>query len=404
MNHAGAPIDVFWIDTFKNDGTVVKQTSKPIRNGTETNINSYDGHDFVAKFVDEKPGVLEAYFTKGPSEEKVIISYDEEAKAMDAQQITKFNEIMDLVKEAEVICGSLKGEAFSDCISSKMLEEVQRLNDTTREIKKFRDIMAPQLYDYVCADDKVNFTEPIKTSSLTVDKQSYSIKEMVDTDMAKIFVVQNAISSRECQALETGSSATSTAGVITDAVGNSEVASTSRETDKAATYSFDDEFPDQDELWPLYNRLHSMVNKHAKHDIRPAGQEPFTFHTFLSGDDNLPRGCDGNCSHEYPTHQRGGRIATAIVFCKVPQRGGILMFPKSDVILQPTARSAVIFTYKHAELNVMDDGYTDYAMCPVNTGELKMGTLRMRQGVSDNSPWSTFVQPAVASSGSSSSD
>jgi len=80
------------------------------------------------------------------------------------------------------------------------------------------------------------------------------------------------------------------------------------------------------------------------------------------------------------------------------------MFPKSDVILQPTARSAVIFTYKHAELNVMDDGYTDYAMCPVNTGELKMGTLRMRQGVSDNSPWSTFVQPAVASSGSSSSD
>ena len=51
VNHAGAPIELWWIDTYKNDGTLIKQTSKPIRNSTDAVINSYDTHQFLIKFL-----------------------------------------------------------------------------------------------------------------------------------------------------------------------------------------------------------------------------------------------------------------------------------------------------------------------------------------------------------------
>ncbi len=51
VNHAGAPIELWWIDTYKNDGTLIKQTSKPIRNSTDAVINSYDTHQFLVKFL-----------------------------------------------------------------------------------------------------------------------------------------------------------------------------------------------------------------------------------------------------------------------------------------------------------------------------------------------------------------
>eukprot|EP01032_Pedospumella_encystans_P033825 gene33825-38226_t len=161
INHAGAPIEVYWIDTFSNDGTIVKQTAKPLRNSSDAHINSYDGHQFVAKFLNEVEGA-EAYFTKGPSEETVIVEYDTESNVMTARQITKFDEIMDLINEATKTCNNLEDSTFTDCIKSKVVEEAKRLTDTTNEIRRYRDLMSPRLNSYVCADDMANVSTALK--------------------------------------------------------------------------------------------------------------------------------------------------------------------------------------------------------------------------------------------------
>jgi hypothetical protein len=204
INHAGAPIQVFWIDTFSEQENLVPQTSKPLRNSSDANINSYNGHQFVAKFLDDIPGV-EAFFTKGPNEETVLITYDEETNVMTARQITKFDEIMDLINQSTETCGSLKDSAFAECIGDKVIEEVRRLQDTTNEIKRYRDLMLPRLYEYICSDNKPNFTEPLRTLPFEDRKERYDVKLMVETDRAKVWVVPNAISSRECELLQTHS-------------------------------------------------------------------------------------------------------------------------------------------------------------------------------------------------------
>ncbi len=65
INHSGAPIELFWIDSFTVRGkeTLIKQTSKPIRNNTDASINSYDTHEFMAKFLKPIPGA-QARFKK----------------------------------------------------------------------------------------------------------------------------------------------------------------------------------------------------------------------------------------------------------------------------------------------------------------------------------------------------
>jgi hypothetical protein len=40
VNHAGAPIELFWINTFEPHRPLVKQTTKAIRNNTDTVVSN----------------------------------------------------------------------------------------------------------------------------------------------------------------------------------------------------------------------------------------------------------------------------------------------------------------------------------------------------------------------------
>lgn len=252
INHAGAPIEVYWIDTFSNDGTIVKQTSKPLRNSSEAAINSYNGHQFVAKFLHEMEGV-EAYFTKGPSEETVLIEFDPETNEMSAKQITKFDEMMDLINEATRNCNDLNDTYFTDCIKLKVVEEANRLTDTTKELKRFRDLMSPRLNQYVCSDDKANVSEPLRTIPFDDRKDRASVDLMVDTDRAKVWVMRNAISAKECEVLTQQARPSVGAGrqaaVATSLDGSAEVVADVDNTSPRFTYNLSTVSPEQDPLW-----------------------------------------------------------------------------------------------------------------------------------------------------------
>ena len=234
-----------------------------MRNSSDANINSYDGHSFVARFLDDIPGV-EAFFTKGPSEETVLITYNESTSTMQAKQVTKFDEIMDLINLATVSCNELSGKAYADCIGEKVLDEVRRLNETTLEIKKYRDLMSPRLHEYVCADDMPNATEPLRSLTFEDRKEKYIVDHMIDTDTSQMWKVSNAISSRECEMLlqhskivsAAGSGAEATTITISGSDGSSFL-SPAADTDKQKqdkihaqrVYDIDQLHPDKDPLW-----------------------------------------------------------------------------------------------------------------------------------------------------------
>ena len=39
VNHAGTPIELFWVNVFEDARPLVKQTTKPIRNSTDTVVS-----------------------------------------------------------------------------------------------------------------------------------------------------------------------------------------------------------------------------------------------------------------------------------------------------------------------------------------------------------------------------
>lgn len=229
----------------------MKQTAKPLRNSSEAQINSYDGHQFVAKFLSEVEGA-EAYFTKGPSEETVIVDYDSESNVMTARQITKFDEIMDLINDATKTCNNLEDSTFTDCIKSKVVEEAKRLTDTTNEIKRYRDLMSPRLNSYVCADDNANVSEALKVVPFDDRRDRYNVDLMVDTDRAKVWVMKKAISTKECEVLMQRSVPAVASGSETELTMGADGSSVQVSADQssgAVVYELDAEAPEKDPLW-----------------------------------------------------------------------------------------------------------------------------------------------------------
>jgi len=75
--------------------------------------------------------------------------------------------------------------------------------------------------------------------------------------------------------------------------------------------------------------------------------------------------CDGGCGGV--KHRQRGRVATAVLYCKVADKGGATTFTKSNIFVKPTAGSATFFTYKGVD-GYMDDGYTEHSEEKTGTG------------------------------------
>ena len=97
--------------------------------------------------------------------------------------------------------------------------------------------------------------------------------------------------------------------------------------------------------------------------------------------------CDGGCGGV--KHRQRGRVATAVLYCKVADKGGATTFTKSNILVKPTAGSATFFSYKGLD-GYMDDGYTEHSGCPVLEGEKWITTAWMREGVTEDDPWDLY--------------
>ena len=83
--------------------------------------------------------------------------------------------------------------------------------------------------------------------------------------------------------------------------------------------------------------------------------------------------CDGTCDGSL--HHPAGRVATAVLYCKTPERGGATTFTKADVFINPKPGMATFFSYKDVNSGHMDDGFTEHSGCPVIDGEKWISTV-----------------------------
>jgi len=386
INNSGYPIELYWVNTFIPIPELIIQT-KPIRNSSDTVINSFDTHQFVVKFLDKKRG-KKAKFIKGSRDEVVTITYDDEKKSLIVRQTTKFDEIMDTIAEGTYICSDLKSTSFSKCVADIVYEDVNRITDSKERAAKYRDILSSRLRNYTCLDDTLETTEAISSYDIDLHDKTVRVDILQDLINAQVWTVDDFISLEECDILMKHGAPLLQRATVASEDGSS-VVSESRKAQQAS-YNFYYQ-KDSDPLWPLFTRILQLTNSHAGFNLEPSGQEDFTIIQYNPSDQYFPH-CDGSCDGSM--HLPGGRVATAVMYCKVPERGGATTFTKSDLYIKPKAGMATFFSYKGPD-GRMDEGYTEHSGCPVIEGEKWITTLWMREGVSYYEPWTMFDPQGV---------
>lgn len=337
----------------------------------------------MVKFLQPIDGVdVQASFVKGPKEEKVIISYTPDG-GMRAVPMTKFDELLAKVKVQTSTCTDLSGDKFDRCFTNGIAEDVITMEDKKVEVTKYRDLMASRLRNYTCSDETMNTSKPLYSTNIKFNNQSHRIDVMFNSPNAKIWVIENFISEKECQILEDHGRSRLARATVAGEDGQS-IVSENRKAQQAS-YNMHQKHAD-DPLISLNDKVLAVTNSHAGHAMRVEGQEDFTIIQYNKDDQYTPH-CDGNCDgSEYVP---GGRVATAVMYCRVALEGGGTTFTKADVFVKPTKGMATFFSYKGTN-GKMDDGFTEHSGCPVLKGEKWITTLWMREGVTRDDSWEKF--------------
>ena len=303
-------------------------------------------------------------------------------------QVTKFDELLEKVRKQASECSKLTGEKYDHCVATGIAEDVIQMEDKKVQMTKYRDLMSGRLRNYTCSDETMETSKPLRSLHMTIDNKRYNMDILFDSPSAKIWVMHNFISEEECKILEAHGMPRLSRATVAGEDGLS-VVSENRKAQQAS-YNLHQDHED-DPLRGLDSRIRTVTNRHAGYNLQAPGQEDFTIIQYNKDDQYTPH-CDGSC--DGTDHKAGGRVATAVMYCRTATKGGGTTFTKADVFVKPTSGMATFFSYKGLD-GKMEDGYTEHSGCPVLEGEKWITTSWMREGVTQADPWHTFDPSGV---------
>ena len=292
-NHAGAPIELWWVNTFSPRRELVLQSPKPVRNASSIHINSYDSHEFMVKFYNRND-TIEGHFIKGPQEEEVDVYYDEMTNQLRVKVSSDFDDWVDVLDAATSRCMNNKSKKFSECLAEDVYKKVSKQEQEHQDVLHSRDSMAFKLRNYTCADPNIETSKPINSFPYTFDGKTYKIDTMFEIPSTKIWATQDFVTDEECAIFRSHAEGNLYRATVAGDDGHSEYSSHRRA--QQAHYDLPIDNPETDPLWPLYSRIMNFLNTHGHFHFVHAGQEDFTIIQYNPTDEYFPRECS-NFNH-----------------------------------------------------------------------------------------------------------
>ncbi|CAE7566213.1 P4ha1 [Symbiodinium microadriaticum] len=222
---------------------------------------------------------------------------------------------------------------------------------------------------------------PVRTETVRIQNKDLTVNVMLDMKAAKIWTVEDFITDEECKILQ----AHGKPRLARATVAGEDGLGTVSQSRKAQQASYNPS-GQSDPLWKLYERVFEFTKKKANYNLDYPGQEGFTIIQYNVDDQYTPH-CDGACDGS--KHLPKGRVATAVMYCQLPEEGGGTSFTKADVFVQPKRGMATVFAYRDND-GYMDHGFTEHSGCPVLKGEKWITTLWMRDGVDAKHTWAMY--------------
>jgi len=427
---------MYWINPDNHE--FIRQTSLPVRNGTDSYIDSYMGHSFIVVVSGETPKMNsnQPTFTLGTLDTVVTVTTNPENQLMTLVLITektqledKMAEILDYCRQEaierfpeprqgmEVNAGGevvnnrrgvllSRANAAQHCIKVLMSEELVEVKREESFMKELQLAMANRLRDYQCADPTAETSQAvsrsywrhavIKDSKGTMKPKGWGgrrrgfdgvhVDTLLDQERAKMQLVHDWISEEECQYFI--DQAKPKLHKATVAGRTLQAQDPGRRAMQAGIlYDWDDP---ENPATRVANRTFAFASDALGIEFPLRYQEQFTVIQYGVDDEYRPH-CDAGCTGE--EYLPGGRVATMVMYCQTATKGGGTTFTNANIFVQPQPGQASFFSYlgppadgnssSVKENRIMDDGLTEHSGCPIYEGEKWIVTLWMRLGVSE---------------------
>jgi len=435
VNESGTYISIYWINPNTQAISLIKGDIEP---DLIFSFNSYLSHRFeVWELPDPVTGICDGekektddqycnidYFqaTEGPEQGFVIkegVQIETVKPVSDDKTNLLLNDIdLDVVedpiktlteckKRAIKLLQEIDGEEemiqkindeLHDCITVGLAPRIKVSIDEVEFERTLRLEASNIAENFTCVNVGLESSPDVITEDWMSSKDNVTrtVHVKLDRPASRIHVVENFASPDECGSMETEAEKDLHVASTADGKGGSKI-SLGRKAMQAGIrpkFTAEGEPLDGNLIATLSGRVYEYVNRVLDMDISHQGQEPLmSIQYFGRGKhdiepDRYTPHCDGRCTGE--NHVYGGRMATMVIYCKIPAKGGFTNFQNANVHVKPSAGSAVFFSYIDPNTNETDNGLTQHSGCPVYEGEKKIITQWVRYGVDGDTPHNAF--------------
>jgi hypothetical protein len=284
-------------------------------------------------------------------------------------------------------------QMVSECVSESVALEMEKANEEISFQASLRTQMADHFENATCADFELPSSEPLDTNIWRYKGVSRKVDTLLERDASKVHVIKHFISEEECNAMEESAASSLHRATVADGKGGSELSPNRKAMQAGIKIPWQKE-EDGNPLATLSRKVYDYVNHVLDLDIEEHGQEDLMSIQYEGRGENetvpdryMPH-CDGDCNGM--PHKEGQRVATIVMYCTIPEKGGATNFRNSGLHVVPERFSATFFSYIDPDTLTMDNAFTEHSGCPVVEGEKKIVTQWVRLGVDKENPWDSF--------------
>jgi hypothetical protein len=380
--------------------------------GERITLNSFVNHTFVIRYPSNTPaGGLSlpapTYVTVTEEVDQVIVVKQglqvEHERAKNAQVELKVDptepipsestELVRLCRE-KALAGAVDAEqalnVLSQCLENNLAVIYERKNEELAIQELLRTSISASTENYTCADTDRETSTPKEVRSWTHNGVTRQANILLDRPSSQIHVVTDFISPEECKAIENAASPLLHRGTVADGKGGSKLS----DNRKAWQAGIKVDWSTDNLIAAVSQRLFDYANHVTHYNLTVESQEDImSIQYFGNGiqdrtpDRYMPH-CDGDC--DGLPHKRGGRVATMVMYCEIPEVGGGTNFQNSNAFVKPQVGAAAFFSYLNPETRLHEKGFTLHSGCPVLKGTKKIAVQWIRIGVDADNPWDSF--------------
>ncbi|KAL7550514.1 hypothetical protein ACHAWF_013733 [Thalassiosira exigua] len=413
-NESGSKAAVYWV--HPTSGEVVLQSGGMV-DGQTLSLNSFVNHTFLVRELPDESGTCHAgtayaspslapckstFVTVNDHDDQVIhILQDMEVEVEDSDtQSQSATESMTDICHARVkkeiqannMSPSDAMDAFITCSQPLVARQIEESNRDIKKEASLREGLAGQWENYTCADFDLPTTDPESVYSWRYRGKDHTVGVLLDRNQAKIHYVKNFITPEECAAIEAAAAPILHKATVADGAGGSHLQKSRKAMQAGVAVPWDKE-EDGDLIAAVSRRLYTYVNDATGYGIEEAGQEDLMSIQYSGRglddpepDQYMPH-CDGQC--DGLQFQTAGRVATMVMYCEAPEKGGATNFRNIGVHVVPEAGTAAFFSYLGSDGRT-DNGMTEHSCCPVLEGNKKIAVQWLRLGVDEENSWNAF--------------